>query len=139
MWLYFPLLLKTRVVCILIYQKFKSLDYILLLSKKRKKQNKFKVQKVKHYCLSENYFITTNRFSKCKFIHQNVIPLPFNRQYYDYDVLKILFITEQVLASCNKPAINPSNGVKSILKSHSDFKDIFRCFIRVKVVIQKWH
>ena len=52
-------------------------------------------------CLSENHFITTNRFSKCKFIHQNVIPLPFNRQYYDYDVLKILFITEQVLASCN--------------------------------------
>ena len=72
--------------------------------KKEKKQNKFKVPKVKHYShcsVSENHFITTNRFSKCKFIHQNVIPLPFNRQYYDYDVLKILFITEQVLASCN--------------------------------------
>ena len=83
-------------------------------------------------CLSENHFITTNRFSKCKFIHQNVIPLPFNRQYYDYDVLKILFITEQVLASCNKPAINPSNGAKYVLKSNFDFDVIYKCFTCVK-------
>ena len=59
----FTSLFCLKLVCIQIYQKFKSLDYILLLSKKRK-TNKNKIQKVKHY-------------SHCSvYVYQKIISLP---------------------------------------------------------------